>query len=75
MLPLPEECIHDFVLRLRTGRLHCAACLQMAASGMIDLDDFMSINKQMAEYDEKREKVIKDSRGAPHVPVRISAHL
>lgn len=39
----------------------------MAASGMIDLADFASINKDMADYDEKREKVIKDSRGMPHV--------
>lgn len=39
--------------------------VQMAASDMIDLADFASINKDMTEYDEKREKVIKDSRGAP----------
>jgi hypothetical protein len=36
----------------------------MAASDMIDVADFASINKEMTEYDEKREKVIKDSRGA-----------
>ena len=39
----------------------------MAALRMIDLADFASINKDMADYDEKREKVIKDSRGMPHV--------
>lgn len=34
---------------------------------MVDIAAFQEINKQMQEYDEKREKVIKDSRGAPFV--------
>lgn len=41
--------------------------LQMEASGMIDMADFATINKDMTEYDEKREKVIKDSRGTPQI--------
>eukprot|EP00892_Ulva_mutabilis_P003662 jgi/Ulvmu1/1668/UM114_0041.1 len=33
-----------------------------AAGGLVDTDDFAQINKDMIAYDEKRERVIKDSR-------------
>ena len=37
----------------------------MAASsgGLVDTEDFARINAEMISYDEKRERVIKDSRG------------
>jgi hypothetical protein len=35
-----------------------------SASDMVDKADFEQINKEMAEFDEQRERVIKESRGA-----------
>jgi hypothetical protein len=41
-------------------------CVQetSTSSSLVDLDAFASLNKAMQEYDEKRETVIQESRGA-----------
>ena len=38
-----------------------------AKSAHVDMDAFAAINKSMQEYDEKREVVIKESRGAESI--------